>query len=127
MSNFKKNDMRLIIAFMVFAPLFGLCQNCDDCNIEYRIISRNGCYSSIKQVEKNEIELYKSYCNEPNYSKPSYTPTYKPNYKPNNNSRPTYNSRPNNNSRPSYSPSRSKPSNNNISRGNGSTTNKRGN
>ena len=63
----------------------------------------------------------------PNYSKPSYTPTYKPNYKPNNNSRPTYNSRPNNNSRPSYSPSMSKPSNNNISRGNGSTTNKRGN
>ena len=62
----------------------------------------------------------------------SYTPTvYKPtnNYKPsnNNNYKPSNNySRPSNNySRPSYSPSTSKPSNNNTSRGNGSTTNRR--
>ncbi|MCF8347370.1 MAG: hypothetical protein K9G61_01035 [Bacteroidales bacterium] len=63
--------MRLIIAFMLFIPLFCSSQNCDECNIEYQIISRNGCYSSIKQIKKNEIELYKSYCNEPNYYKPT--------------------------------------------------------
>ena len=46
------------------------------------------------------------------------------NYKPSNNySRPSYNSTPSY-SKPSYSPSMSKPSNNNISRGNGSTTNR---
>jgi len=62
------------------------------------------------------------------YKPPVYKPTnnYKPNnnYKPSNNySRPSYNSTPSY-SKPSYSPSMSKPSNNNISRGNGSTTNR---
>lgn len=63
--------MRLIIILVVIIPLFSFSQNCDDCNIDYRIISNNGCYTSIKQVDKNEIELYKSYCNEANYYKPS--------------------------------------------------------
>jgi hypothetical protein len=64
-----------------------------------------------------------------NNYKPISIPLSRPN-KPSNNYKPSYNySRPSYNStpsysKPSYSPSMSKPSNNNISRGNGSTTNR---
>ncbi len=63
--------MRLIIILIVIIPLFSFSQNGYDCNIDYRILSNNGCYASIKQIEKNEIELYKSYCNEASYYKSS--------------------------------------------------------